>query len=88
MHHDVAITRVVTRLEITFAYNSCREKMLSGPEVRNKVADDMAEAEIFDDKAYTFKEEIKALPTAVVTAKGTVITIPNQPQMKGESGAR
>lgn len=50
--------------------------MFTGPEVRNKVADDMAEAEIFEDRAYTFKEEIKPLPTAVVTAKGTVITIP------------
>jgi hypothetical protein len=50
--------------------------VLTGPEVRNKVADDMAEAEIFEDGGFTFKEEIKPLPTAVVTGKGTVITIP------------
>lgn len=50
--------------------------MLTGAEVRNKVADDMAQAEIFEDAGYTFKEEVKPLPTAVVTGKGTVITIP------------
>lgn len=50
--------------------------MLSGPEVRNKVADDMADSEIWEDRSYTFREEIKPLPTSVVTAKGTVITIP------------
>jgi len=50
--------------------------MLSGPEVRNKVAEDMADAEIWEDRAYSFREEIKPPPTAVVTAKGTVITIP------------
>ncbi len=57
--------------------------MLSGPEVRNKVAEDMADAEIWEDRAYSFKEEIKPLPTAVVTSKGTVITIPPDRPDKG-----
>jgi len=50
--------------------------MLSAPEVRNKVADDMTDACIFEDASVSLREEIVPLPTAIVTAKGTVITVP------------
>jgi hypothetical protein len=42
---------------------NCRNAVLTGAEVRNKVAEELQEAGIFEDAAYSFTEEVKLAST-------------------------
>ena len=49
-------------LGIVMEYNrraAKKNQALTGAEVRNKVCDDMLAAGVFEDRAFTFREEVK-----------------------------